>query len=257
MYELQPAMLKYFYDAMDAHFVPPGYAKPVIIDIDEEWWQIWLQSNKSITDEEAANLLALAQQNFSDEQNLEIAGRERLRKSKRLCVLQKTNSATGAKKRKLHDESFDEKDDLIFNPVRKPRKNNFNSVQWKHLQVQARKQLHEAVLSFDFAFVKMIASEWEKESEQERRLDSDAIEWAFRRICKQLLPHSAEKEILMRQNGIKMIETLFDCFKSMNLCKSNCMRLHIIGICRSLDSRQDILTHMMQYRCSCCLSLQI
>ena len=243
LYELQPHMLKFFLDEVDTYFLPPAYGKPIIVELDEEWWNDWQKKCKEITQEEEDNLFGAAQE------NLLAIEKERLRKSKRLCVLQREHAPLQPKRRKVEEICVESK--------RKPRKSNFNCVQWKHLQVQARKQLHEAVLSFDFAYVKLIAKEWEEESAEERRLDVDAIEWAFRRICKQLLPHSAEKETAMRENGIRMIETLFECFSSMSLCKPKCMRLHIINICRDLENRSDIISHMLQYKCSCCLSLQI
>jgi len=240
LFELRPHMLDYFVDQIVPYLSPkPVYEEPYFFQVDDDFIEKW-NARKA-----------------EEELNLTEAEQERQRRSKRLCVLQKSFSAPEAKRKR---EEF--MDDIIdpntcASTMRKPKKSNFNAVQWKHLQVQARKQLHEAVLSFDFKFVTIIANEWLKESEEERRLDIDAIEWAFRRICKQLLPHSAEKEAIARQNSIKMIETLFECFRSMRLCSKFCMRKHIIDICRDLGTRDDILHHMTNFRCSCCLTLQV
>lgn len=256
LYELQPEMFEYFIKEMDASFQPPGYPKPVILEIDDEWLRNYNEKRKKIDAEEERHLLDAARQNH--ENSLQLVEQERQRRSKRLCVVQRALSAPvyiSTKKRKVEDIIVVA--DEPNAPARKPRKSNFNSIQWKHLQVQARKQLHEAVLSYDFPYVQLIASEWEKESDEERRLDIDALEWAFRRICKQLLPHAAEKEANMRKNAIAMIEKLFECFRSMKLCERECMRLHIISICREVGNRSDIISHMMAYRCSCCLTIKV
>lgn len=240
LFELQPHMLEYFQRELDAYFFRTRVlARPMMIPLDESWFFQWLQRFHATPSGDQAIFVT----------NYSALERERQRKSKRLCVLQQREQIVEQPKKRKLQAICDETPALL--PLSKPKKTNFNCVQWKHLQVQARKQLHEAVLFYRFSHVRLIAAEWQKESEHERRLDIDAVEWAFRRICKQILPLAAEKEIAMRRNSLQMIDTLFECFASMQLCKKTCMKKHIIDICRNLDHRKDIVEHMMQFKCSC------
>jgi hypothetical protein len=144
-------------------------------------------------------------------------------------------------------------------PQRPVRRSECNVVQWKRHQVQARKELHRAVLEYDFADVQRIVERWHSQSQQERLLDFGAVEWALRRICKQLLPMAEAKAQLARQNGIAMIDTLMECFSSMHLCQSlldyngeTCMRQHLRNIVAALPHRADIDRHVAQMKCECC-----
>ena len=240
LYELQPNMFEFFIHEMDAWFLRAQIGRPIMFELDEYWFHAWLQRFNTLTTGD--------QQVYKSFSAIE---RERQRKSQRSCVLQRREIFIQEPKKRKLLENCELAPQVSDSSSIKPKKLNYNCVQWKHLQVQARKQLHDSVLSYRFSHVRHIAKEWERESEQERRLDINAIEWAFRRICKQLLPLAAEKEIAMRENSLKMIDTLFESFSLMGLCKNNCMRKHIIDICRSLDHRKDIIDHMMQYKCSC------
>lgn len=198
------------------------------------------------------------------------------RRSKRQCVLLKrqasalssawstitaptvTMSPTAATADQLTSIHYDNDQPETGAMHFKKRRNQFSAVQWKRLQVVARKQLHRAVLEYDFAAVQRIADNWCAESEDERRLDFDAVEWALRRLCKQLLPMAPAKAETARANSLAMIDTLFECFRPMRLCRAarrfggtKCMRQHLNNIVASVPNRFDIAQHLLRVVCDC------
>lgn len=246
LFELQPHMLDYFLKKLHEIASKKNcifFLPPVI---------------KEFTEEELQERLAKKDDLEQLEQILkEEEEEEEKRRSKRKCVLKRTSVTTSTSPVEQCDWKTITR--IVPVPILKGKRCNFNSIQWKRQQVTARKQLHRAVLAHDFDAVKRIAARCLEEEDDERRLDFDAIEWALRRLCKQLLPMAAAKAQIAREESIVMIDTIFESFRPLNLCRScerfggsvKCMCDHLVNVVSVLPERDDIARHLFKIKCEC------
>lgn len=201
---------------------------------------------------------------FLNQEQTTIFCEEEKRRSKRHCVLARKmpHIATTHIEEIVSTQKIVEqpKPSILEAPLAKVKRSSLNAIQWKRHQVSARKQLHRAVLKYDFKAVQHIATVWQAENFEERRLDFDAIEWALRRICKQLLPMAAARAEIARANSLLMIDMLFECFQSMRLCRNckrfgtgnvTCMVEHLGNIVATQPDRDDIAQHLKHVVCDC------
>jgi hypothetical protein len=252
--ELQPRMLAYFLDALHDLHAPPGEKR--LRAPNAHQYMLESDFSKCNTDVDGIN----AALNESAQQYRAERRRSKRRRMARFVKDVETPRSSARDEQDADVDAAASCDDEYVVPTKPVRRSECNVVQWKRHQVQARKELHSAVLGFNFAAVRYIVERWRNQSEQEQLLDFAAVEWALRRICKQLLPMAAAKAQAARQNGLAMIDMLFECFSSLHLCKSlvqytdgevSCMREHLRNIVATLPHRADIAQHVLQIKCEC------